>query len=304
MKPYTPRHTLAILRRIIGLTQSELAVILGRSPRTIQAIEGGRLTLSDELALRVSHETGVSMRWLLALNSSEPPTMEFGGLPFTKAVYDDTRASILAGKNPNLFEINVMQDGIDLDAGPLPLMRQAFDQINSLKHPSMDYWLVSLLSAIFAGVKAGRARLAIYRFSEFIEAMHKEFGRQIDKEFTNDATIVFEEALMRVKLAEFLVDKRGAGFSMGLPDKEGTQKNVLQDTQSGQGLDEMDQESLRADLNKVGDRIKARQIASLLSSKALSEKMRQVFSASKSVESKANRRANSKARAQKTSVNS
>ena len=160
MKPYTPRHTLAILRRVIGLTQSELAVIVGRSPRTIQAIEGGRLTLSEDLAVRVSHETGISMHWLLGHNSGEPPTMEFGGLPFTKAVYDNTRASILAGKNPNLLEINVMQDGIDLDAGPMPLMRQVFDQINSLQHPSMDYWLVSLLSSIFAGVKAGQARLS------------------------------------------------------------------------------------------------------------------------------------------------
>ena len=65
MRCYDTRHTVAALRKIIGLNQGELAVMVGRSKRTIQAVEIGRLKISEDLAARIAHETGVSMHWLL-----------------------------------------------------------------------------------------------------------------------------------------------------------------------------------------------------------------------------------------------
>ena len=73
MRPSPLRHTLAILRTTIGLTQKQLAGLVDRAPRTIQSIELEHLPLSEDLALRVAHETGVDESWLLQGDTSVPP---------------------------------------------------------------------------------------------------------------------------------------------------------------------------------------------------------------------------------------
>jgi transcriptional regulator with XRE-family HTH domain len=78
------RHTLAILRTTIGLTQKELAVLTGRAARTVQAIELGQLPLSEELALRIAKETGVDEGWLLEGDTSVPPQMGRALLGFAR----------------------------------------------------------------------------------------------------------------------------------------------------------------------------------------------------------------------------
>jgi transcriptional regulator with XRE-family HTH domain len=67
------RHTLAVLRTTIGLTQKEMAELIGRSTRTIQAIELGQLSLGEDLALRIGEATGVDVNWLLDGNPDVPP---------------------------------------------------------------------------------------------------------------------------------------------------------------------------------------------------------------------------------------
>ena len=67
------RHTLAVLRKTIGFTQKEMADLMGRSARTVQAIELGQLPLTQELALKLEHETGVEVAWLLTDNPDVPP---------------------------------------------------------------------------------------------------------------------------------------------------------------------------------------------------------------------------------------
>ena len=59
MRPSPQRHTLAVLRTLIGLTQKEMAQLLDCSTPTIQAIELGKLKLSLDLAQRVQFQTGV-----------------------------------------------------------------------------------------------------------------------------------------------------------------------------------------------------------------------------------------------------
>ena len=73
MRPSPLRHTLAVLRKTIGFTQKEMADLLGRSARTVQAIELGQLPLTQELALKLEHETGVEVAWLLADKPDVPP---------------------------------------------------------------------------------------------------------------------------------------------------------------------------------------------------------------------------------------
>ena len=73
MRPSPLRHTLAVLRKTIGFTQKEMADLMGRSARTVQAIELGQLRLTQELALKLEHETGVEVAWLLADQPDVPP---------------------------------------------------------------------------------------------------------------------------------------------------------------------------------------------------------------------------------------
>jgi transcriptional regulator with XRE-family HTH domain len=74
------RHPLAILRTIIRLTQKEMADLVQRSPRTIQAIELGQLPLSEELAMVIAQETGIDAGWLLEKNPATPPREGLGPL--------------------------------------------------------------------------------------------------------------------------------------------------------------------------------------------------------------------------------
>ena len=87
------------MRTMIGLTQKELAVLVGRSTRTIQAIELEQLPLSEELGLRIAEETGVDEGWLLKNDLNEPPArrMELISLrnergPYTREDFEWARA--------------------------------------------------------------------------------------------------------------------------------------------------------------------------------------------------------------------
>ena len=53
------RHVVAWVRKTLGLTQSELASLIGISANTLQSIELGRLPLSERIAYRLSEQTGI-----------------------------------------------------------------------------------------------------------------------------------------------------------------------------------------------------------------------------------------------------
>jgi transcriptional regulator with XRE-family HTH domain len=92
MRPSPHRHTLAVLRTFLGLTQKEMADIAECSRPTIQAIELCKLPLSDKLAKRIEHETGIGLEWLLTNDPAKPPLNGFGG-PYTREMFDRYRAS-------------------------------------------------------------------------------------------------------------------------------------------------------------------------------------------------------------------
>jgi transcriptional regulator with XRE-family HTH domain len=107
MRPSPQRHTLAILRVLIGFTQKEMAQILECSVPTIQAVELGKLKLSPKLAQRVHFQTGVSIEWLLDGDVSKPPVTE-EGMAYTKALFEGRQASLLAPKETSheaLFDL-------------------------------------------------------------------------------------------------------------------------------------------------------------------------------------------------------
>ena len=77
---------MAVLRQAIGLSQQELADLVGRSKATIQAVELGKLRLSHELAGLLEFKTGADSRWLLKGDPKLPAT-GLDGLPLTREVF-------------------------------------------------------------------------------------------------------------------------------------------------------------------------------------------------------------------------
>ena len=104
MRPSPQRHTLAVLRTMIGLTQKEMAAILECSTPTIQAVELGKLNLSPGLAQRVTFQTGVSIEWLLANDTTMPPVSARGD-SYTKARFEDYQAALLSPKTTGMDEL-------------------------------------------------------------------------------------------------------------------------------------------------------------------------------------------------------
>jgi DNA-binding XRE family transcriptional regulator len=101
MRPSPQRHTLAVLRTLIGFTQKEMAAILECSTPTIQAVELGKLKLSLDLAQRVHFQTGVCTEWLLAGDVTQPP-VSTQGKPYTKALFEERQAALLSPKKTGM----------------------------------------------------------------------------------------------------------------------------------------------------------------------------------------------------------
>jgi transcriptional regulator with XRE-family HTH domain len=93
MRPSPQKHTLAVLRLAIGLSQKELADLIKRSARTIQAIELGQMALSDELGQEICRQTAVSQKWLIA-NDVKKPILDKRGKPYTRHSYEHQQAWI------------------------------------------------------------------------------------------------------------------------------------------------------------------------------------------------------------------
>ena len=93
------RHPLAVLRTTLGLTQREMADLVQRARVTVQAVELGKLPLSEGLAARIAEETGVDVGWLLDGDPAKP-ALKADGDPYTRADYAGHRASREAASVP------------------------------------------------------------------------------------------------------------------------------------------------------------------------------------------------------------
>jgi transcriptional regulator with XRE-family HTH domain len=81
------RHPLAILRCTVGLTQQEMGDLVQRAAVTIQAVELGKLPLSEGLAQRIADATGADVGWLLDANP-DAPAVTSSGAPYTRADFE------------------------------------------------------------------------------------------------------------------------------------------------------------------------------------------------------------------------
>jgi DNA-binding XRE family transcriptional regulator len=99
MRRSSQSHTLAVLRVLVGLTQKEMATVLHCSAPTIQAIELGKLKMSEKLAGFASLQTGINLAWLLGKDVAQPP-IDIKGRPYTKATFEEFQAIAGFRKEP------------------------------------------------------------------------------------------------------------------------------------------------------------------------------------------------------------
>lgn len=84
------KTTVAVLGRIVGRSQAQLAELAGCSRPMIQAIELGQRNLSPGIAQRLAKATGASLRWLLDGKPRKP--IDSHGRPYTRETFDNHRA--------------------------------------------------------------------------------------------------------------------------------------------------------------------------------------------------------------------
>jgi transcriptional regulator with XRE-family HTH domain len=101
MRVSSQSHTLAVLRILLGLTQKEMAAVLHCSTPTIQAIELGRLNLSEKLAGLASLQTGINLAWLLNNDVTQPP-IDTKGKTYTKETFEQFQSTNAIRKDPRM----------------------------------------------------------------------------------------------------------------------------------------------------------------------------------------------------------
>jgi transcriptional regulator with XRE-family HTH domain len=145
MRASSKKTTSAVLRSIIGIKDVEMAEILDCSPGTIHSLESGRLKLSDSLAMRMSHETGVAMDWLLDGNPKVLPYAR-DGTPFTRDIFDRARSKLITPINRVLIQFA----GREFSEAVVSILRAAYTK--------------------------GNAELAVYKVGRAINELAREFG--------------------------------------------------------------------------------------------------------------------------------
>jgi len=98
VEEHRSKHTLRILRELLGMNREELAKLIDRSPLTVRAIEQGKLTLSLGVAAKVSAATGIGVEWLIDNDPGRPP-VDKCGKPYDPALAGKLQDKILAQAN-------------------------------------------------------------------------------------------------------------------------------------------------------------------------------------------------------------
>ena len=209
MRPSPQRHTLAVLRTTIGITQKEMAVILECSTPTVQAIELGKLNLSEKLAGLVSHKTGINLAWLLTNDVNQPP-VDVEGVPYTKALFEDYQALGLQQKHP--------------DEGALQALHSLTTNIRRL------------CAIYYRAYKKDDSALCAYKLAKAFDELEKHFGVTKEDHVAVKMPESDKIAAEIEKLPELESDYLLEGFltSMRLESEKKLKKNKIPFTKSGE----------------------------------------------------------------------
>ena len=167
MRRSPQRHPLAVLRLKLGLGQKEMAALLKCSRPTIQAIELGKLKLSERLATEIAIQTGASLDWLLAGNPAAPQS-QWGG-EYTMEEFERVQADLVQPRT----------DETDLEY----ISEFYLDCVSRLGE------------ALLAAIKADHYPIFRYRLRQLLQRVEEEFGTwpaiEEDRQFTIDVALSY-----------------------------------------------------------------------------------------------------------------
>ena len=182
MRPSPLRHNLARLRVFLGVSQKELAKLAKCSTSAIQAVELCKLPLSEELARRISAETGIMTRWLLE-NDLTMPLIAPGGESFTVDDFNAVRSLRDMG-------------GPTVEAG-----------LKQLTAPTDAMVYFAWMRGIFAGRNAD---IASWKTGKFLEKLAADYGYHRE---------VFPMTIRLAELRQHETRRKQAGIGVHLAEK-------------------------------------------------------------------------------------
>jgi transcriptional regulator with XRE-family HTH domain len=163
MRPSSKRTTVAALRTTLGLSVEQFSKLIGKSVSTVKSLETpDRLKLSEDTAMKISDETGISARWLLEGDPDKPMIADSGWAP------PDKPAPLYY---KSLFEhIQATAQAMAKDQGRKRYLRHQKRDAQSLELCSQWFGILA------AARKDGKQEVAEYLFGQFIDQMKKRFG--------------------------------------------------------------------------------------------------------------------------------
>jgi hypothetical protein len=99
-----PQHKtgLSVLRSILGPgagNEARFAKKIGRSVSWLKKASSGQIPLTEDAAIRISYETGISVPWLLSGDTSKQP-VGVDGKPYTSKSYEIYYSEQMRGTDP------------------------------------------------------------------------------------------------------------------------------------------------------------------------------------------------------------
>jgi len=164
MQRPSKRHVLSLVRLNAGLTQKELAKLLGVAAISIQRIEQGTLPLSEDLAKKAESELDVSAGWLLANDPKEPAVSPRGTL-WDKRLFEFTQGRRWSAteKNPGgelAARIRLVGSG------------ESADQFTAWKGAQFSALIYALLESVKGTPRQG---VLLYRLNQALRKIQEDF---------------------------------------------------------------------------------------------------------------------------------
>jgi plasmid maintenance system antidote protein VapI len=170
----TRKTTAAVVRSIAGETDWKWAEIMGKSIHTVRHLEAGTLKLSPAMATKMSHETGISLEWLMK-GDPTAPIAEKTGKPYTREIYERTQA-----------------------------FKTAYDQSRPVLRNFDKLGFCARLIAILESASARRDYyLARYKVHTALDSLQREFGMD-EKVYQHSDSYNVHIAMAKAALKEVL----------------------------------------------------------------------------------------------------
>jgi len=152
MRHSSKKTTTAFLRSIVGVKVEEFASILGVSVASINSVESGRLKLSALMMKRLTHQTGISLKWLADGDLNAKP-MTGTGEEFTRQTFERAQAS-----------------------------KVHFDKVPEFIFGSQFVGFAARLRAILSSAnQSDNFALADYKVGKLVDALSAEFGEDVNE---------------------------------------------------------------------------------------------------------------------------